>query len=254
MNKKISAEIKNIINILTTRLKYILNDNLLAIYITGSISYGGFDPGKSDIDLVIIINKELMKVQLNNIIELHLSLTEKYPIWGNRLECSYITPEMLNNINIPIKGRLYINNGKVYTDALYGNEWLINLHTLYECGINVYGPCIKEMIKIPIDINEVRKASKQDLYQNWASLLNDCSILKNSEYNAYIVLTLCRILYREKNDDIVPKNKATIWVKEHYKGKWSSIIEKAENYKHGQVLNMTREVLIFLKFVLQELR
>jgi hypothetical protein len=53
-----------------------------------------------------------------------------------------------------------------------GNEWIINHYLLAKHGIALEGPDFNELIP-PIDIQLVRQASARDLFQEWASKIDD---------------------------------------------------------------------------------
>lgn len=124
---------------------------------------------------------------------------------------------------------------------------------LYECGVALFGPDPKKLIRHPIDIDTVRNASKKDMHQEWKPLLEDSSPLSDSHFQAYVVLTLCRILHRAKNENIASKRVASTWVKKTYGKSWTTVVEKAESWQHGQEMDIAMETLRFIKFVLQEL-
>jgi hypothetical protein len=247
-------DINDILAILSEKLKNAIISKLIGIYLIGSLSYDDFDQNSSDIDLFVLLNSELSNEQIEIVKNIHDTIAKQFSFWAKRIECSYIIKEMLNSIHPPINGRLYINNGQMYIDAKFGNEWLINLHNFYECGITLFGPEPKNLIKFPLNIEAVREASKQDFYQEWEPLLKNPSILKDSHYQAYIILTLCRILYRERNEDIVSKKAASSWVKEVYCQQWKDLIEEAEEWQYGKELNLANEVLKFIEFVADELK
>jgi hypothetical protein len=104
----------------------------------------------------------------------------------------------------------------------------------------------------PVDIDQVREASRQDLIDDWKTKLQDSSGLEDSHFQAYMVMTLCRILHRTKNDGVASKRVASTWVKETYGKPWPDLIERAENWQHGQELNALQEILDFLRFVVKE--
>lgn len=210
-------DINDILILLSKNLTIILNNNFVGIYLTGSLTYGDFDPKSSDIDFLVIMNCELNDTQRTQIKKVHDVIAEKYPLWANRIEGSYITQDMLDHTAPPLKARLYINEGRIWNpDPRFGQEWLLNIYAFYDCGLALQGPDPKELFKIPIDINLVREASKQDFYQEWEPLLKNTSALEDSHYQAYVILTLCRILYRKNHADVVSKKVASTWVKNFY--------------------------------------
>lgn len=191
--------------------------------------------------------------QHNEIKNLHDRIAGYYHLWAKRIECSYITKDMLDSVKPPTKPRPYVNGGKMWEpDPPYGNEWLLNLYVLYECGITLVGQDIKTLIGHPVNVKDVREASKKDLHQEWEPLLKDSSPLTDSHFQAYVILNLCRILHRAKNDDVVSKRIASAWVKKTYGMQWNDLIEKAEAWQHGKVLDAISETLDFIRFTLQQ--
>ena len=49
--------IDNLINSYVSHSKEILGENLVGIYLHGSLAMGCFNPQKSDIDLIIVVNE-----------------------------------------------------------------------------------------------------------------------------------------------------------------------------------------------------
>ena len=245
-------DINDIIIMMLEGLKDIFAQQLKGIYLTGSLTYGGFDRSSSDIDFLVVLHNPFHGEQRRHVKNLHDQVAQKHPLWAKRIECSYITADMLQNINPPSQPRPYVNGGQMWEpDPCYGNEWLINLYALYACGIALYGPKPEQLIG-PVDINLVRKASLKDLHEEWKPKLHDPSVLADSHHQAYAILTLCRILHRAKNDNIASKQEAAAWVKKRHAKPWSTLIEKAESWGHGQELDALEDTLDFIRFVIKE--
>lgn len=247
-------DVNEVLSLLSTQLQEIFGDKLLALYLTGSLSYGDFDYGSSDIDFLAVLNKDLTANELSAIKNMHQEIAKQVPYWAKRLEGSYVPQEWLNNFTKPLKKRPYVNAG--YVALLpYGDEWLLNLYVLYECGITLWGKTPQELIKA-ININDVRKASKQNLLNEWKAKLQEKDPFVHPKYDsshlqAYAILTMCRILHRAKIDTVASKKKAAVWVKKTYPH-WLSLIEEAENWQHGIKLDQQEQVKALIKFVLQE--
>lgn len=64
--------------------------------------------------------------------------------------------------------------------------------------------------------------------------MKESSALNDSHFQAYTVLTLCRILYREKNENVASKKVAAIWVNKVYGHRWEPLINTAQNWHYGQ--------------------
>lgn len=221
-------EINHICTDISQNLENILGQKLLGVYLTGSLTYGDFNKDSSDIDLLIILRDGLSDEERELVKNMHHIIAQMHPHWENRIEASYITRDMLNSESPPTIPRPYINNGQMY-DAPYGYEWLLNIHAWYECGIALVGAAPNVLMSQPVSIESVKIASKHDFYQEWEPLLIESSALNDSHFQAYATLTLCRILHREKNNNVASKKVAAAWVNKTYGNRWKPLIEKAQN-------------------------
>jgi predicted nucleotidyltransferase len=91
MNKEISGFINLFKDILLEKC-----ENIIGIYLFGSLAYVGFNEETSDIDLVIITKTLLNKAELENIRNIHKKLNEINIKWAKRLGVSYTPIDMLN--------------------------------------------------------------------------------------------------------------------------------------------------------------
>lgn len=97
----------------------ILGDNLEGVYLTGSLSYGDFNPENSDIDLLTILRKPVSQEKHEALKEIHLCVERDNDRWAKRVECSYIPLAILQDIHPPKTPRPYIGEGIFYTEALW---------------------------------------------------------------------------------------------------------------------------------------
>lgn len=244
-------DVNEVLDLLTSNLQKILGKKLVAFYLTGSLTYSDFDYGSSDIDFLVVLTSELTITEIEGIKIMHRMIAKKVPYWEKRLEGSYIPRLWLGRINRPRNKRAYVNAGTVAM-LPYGNEWLLNLHALYDYGIPFIGESPKKLIK-PIDINDVKKASRKNLFEEWLPKLKEENPFTNPNYDsshlqAYAILTMCRILYLTCNNKSASKKVAAEWTRKTYKP-WSNLIESAESWHHGIKLNKHKEIKEFIKFV-----
>jgi predicted nucleotidyltransferase len=126
-------DVNAVLTQLSDGLTALLGEQLLGLYLTGSLTYGDFDHGSSDIDFLAVLSKELSGEQLDAIRTLHARSGEAVPRWAMRLEGSYITKDMLATKNRSERARPYINAGEIH-HYRYGNEWTVNL--LFDSGFH----------------------------------------------------------------------------------------------------------------------
>lgn len=246
------SAINSVLQEVAQGLEDILADNLVGLYLFGSLTYGDFDGKSSDIDLVAILNQAASEKELALLQQFHVQIGQQYPTWANRLEASYTPRDMLHNILPPEQPRPYVGEGTFYAEAGYGNEWIINLYLLYQHGIALLGPDFKTLVD-PIDIVEVQKAAVRDLFREWVPKISDLAWLDNSHYQSYIILNLCRILYTVMAGATGSKKVSAAWVKKTF-SQWESLIQTAENWHYD--IDMTRrdETIIFIQFVIDQVK
>ena len=250
-------DINDIAAIFTRDLKEILGSQLAGFYLTGSLTYGGFDRGSSDIDFWAVLKSPISDPERQRIKAMHASMEKLYPEWADRIEVPYILRDVLGSTMPPEGTRPFFNAGELWEpDPPFHDNWLINLYALRECGVALAGPDPKALIE-PIDMKDVREASKRDLRARWQKKLDsgepfgDGKYWTTSHIRAYSVLTMCRVLYRARNDGVVSKRAASAWVKENY-GEWKNLIERAEAWQMGQPMSAEEEAIAFIRFTLDE--
>jgi len=246
-------DLDKILNALTKGISHILGENLIGIYITGSLSYGDFNPENSDIDLLAILKIPALQEKLEALKQLHLQVEADYETWSKRIECSYIPIDMLENIQPPKTPRPYIGEGIFYPEAPYGNEWIINQYLLYNHGISLIGPDFKTLVK-PIDIEDVREACIRDLFEEWETKINIPEWLNNSHYQSYIVLNLCRILYTVFCYKTASKKASASWVKNEFAPQRNNLIQIAEDWHYGKEMTLQKETIEFIIFVVGKVK
>ncbi|MBX9787197.1 MAG: DUF4111 domain-containing protein [Alphaproteobacteria bacterium] len=240
-------------NSLTTGIALVLEENLVGMYLTGSLSYGDFNPENSDIDLLVIIKNPISEEKLGVLKKMHLDVERNNNKWAKRIECSYVPLEMLSSILPPKTPRPYIGEGIFYPEAPYGNEWIINQYLLYTDGIPLLGPDFKILVK-PIDIEDVRAACIRDLFEEWEPKIHDPEWLNNSHYQSYIILNLCRILYTVTRHATATKKISASWVKREFAPEWSPLIQTAEDWHYGKEMNLNEQTIEFIQFVVSKVK
>ena len=246
-------DVNKVLNSLTGEIALILGEILVGVYLTGSLSYGDFNPENSDIDLLVIIKNPISEEKLEALKKMHLDVERNNDKWAKRIECSYVLLEMLPSILPPKTPRPYIGEGIFYPEAPYGNEWIINQYLLYNHGISLLGPDFKILVK-PIDIEDVRAACIQDLFEEWDPKIYNPEWLNNSHYQSYIVLNLCRILYTVMRHATTTIKVSASWVKCELAPRWSSLIQTAEDWHYGKEMNLKEQTIEFIQFVVSKVK
>lgn len=246
------ADVNAMIDDLTRETRDILRDNLLGLYLTGSLSYGDFNRNSSDIDLVAIVRRPVSPQELTQLQAMHQRIEVKHPIWAARVEASYTPQAMLANVLPPNEPRPYYGEATFYPAAQYGNEWIINNYWLCTASIALTGASFTTLLP-NVDMADVQQASLRDLFREWEPKLREPEWLDNPHYQTYLVVNLCRILYTVMQGKLGSKKVSAAWVKSAYP-QWQPLIAAAEAWGYGVELHNEAETLDFLRFVIATVR
>ncbi len=212
-----------------------LSDNLIGIYLHGSLAMGCFNDKYSDIDLLVIVENEfspeIKKTIIDKIIE--LSDSGKFP--PKDLEFSIVKKNYLKPFFYPTPYELHY--------SLYWKEKLrdkpadffvsekrvdkdlgTHFRVLYERGYTLYGTDIKDVLEKP----------SNDIYLD--AIMYD--IVDSKEENVsdkeYHILNLCRTYAFLKTNDIMSKREGGVWMYSTSDIENRDVIKKALDYYSGK--------------------
>ncbi len=134
------SDINSLLENISKELQNCLNDNLVGIYIFGSLTWGDFNYKSSDIDIVVVTNSD---ITLQNFVALdliHKKLIEKYPYWDDRIEIAYVSLSSLRNLKKSKCAIALISPGEPFNIKVAGTDWIINFYLLQSNNITVFGP------------------------------------------------------------------------------------------------------------------
>ena len=210
----------------------ILGDNLLGMYLVGSLAAGDFDWENSDIDFIIVTAVELSSEQIAALTTMHARIAAGSSKWAVEIEGSYIPRNALRRYDPANALHPHIFRGVGEGESVlfmmqHASDWIIQRHVLREHGIVVVGPPPHTLVD-PVEPEEIRDAVR-DLAPVWPEpLLHDPEPLRvHDGYHAYTVVTLCRMLYTLEHGTIVSKPVAARWARGLEDGRWSALIDRA---------------------------
>ena len=234
-------------------VRKILSENMIGLYLFGSLTYGDFVRGRSDIDLQAVVREPLGSDELSSIEKFHLELERRHAAWAGRVECSYVPAVLLSEILPPTTPRPWWGFSALYRAAPYGNEWIINQYLLDEYGLALVGPDFGTLLERPVDVMQVRKASARDLFREWEPKIDDPEWLTVSHYQSYLVLNLCRILFAVIGGDVASKSRAAAWVVTTYP-EWRDVVTEALLWRHGMEMKRQNDAIAFVRFGIQKVK
>ncbi len=206
----------------------ILRDNLIGIYLYGSLAMECFHPRLSDIDVILVVKERLSKEQRKEIIEYLKGSCSK----DRRIELSIIRADAVRNPQYPLMVDLHYEYwGNIFENEK-DNEILSNLYTTRKRGFCVWGEPISEVFsKIPAqyhlrsvieDIEHTRKY----LHENPERVGYDPAV--------YWILGSCRILAFIREEKVLSKLEGGQWGLAHLPKEYHNIVKLALSRYQGK--------------------
>ena len=231
-----NADINNVLQGFVVDIQSILRDQFVGLYLYGSLALGDFDPLTSDIDFIVLTQKEITDHQFTALCELHAHFDQNNSTWGKKIEAAYIPLDAFHHH--PTASSLYpqIEKGTVLTRTPLEIGWAFQRYILREYGITVVGPSPHSLID-PVDPLEMRQTAaniirmwqEQSRYDpswlEWARIISS---------QAFIVLTLCRIRYSLQTGSVTSKLAAARWAQAVYGPRWNLLIDRALAGQHNE--------------------
>lgn len=220
----------------------ILGDNLVGIYLHGSLALGCFTWDKSDIDFIAVVENEPAPFEKAEIIKLLLMLDADAPPKG--LEMSVVPRSACERFMYPMPYYLHFSNGhkQSYIDDLEGHIAILHgvdrdlaahFTVIREVGKTLFGAPISEVF------GNVPPSDYLD------SILGD---IENAEEDiledpVYITLNLCRIMGYLEGAGVLSKLAGGQWGTEHLT-QYADVINSAlTEYSGGEITSVTAERL-----------
>lgn len=225
---KYPAEVASLLENLTNQFPKLLGDNLVGIYIFGSMTQGAFDAARSDIDLMVVTREEVSDRQYERVGE-WFEQQSAANAWTARLQMMILGRDDLLTMNAQA---VHYQFGKFSRGGSDGNPipWI----NILETGITLIGPSPAEFVTeiLPETLHETLIRELRYLREE---LGNPASEWRDKpKYRAYAILTVCRILYTFQKGKIVSKPRAAVWSLRKLPTEWHSLVEAAVAHDAGR--------------------
>jgi len=232
----------------------ILTNNLVGIYVHGSIAFDCFNFEKSDIDFIVVVNHEITEETKLRLLKVLEDLRSKAPQKGFEmsvvlkkycLDFEYPTPYELHFSNGWLKR--YLENSLILCDNNHKADKDLAAHftIIKQVGIVLCG------VPVASIFGEVKKEYYVD------SIKNDIKDAKLEilDNPIYIILNLCRVLAYLKDSLILSKAKGGEWGIHNLHQQYLDIIEKALYcYTHETTMTFNEETAFdYCNYMLSEI-
>ncbi|MCD6083278.1 DUF4111 domain-containing protein [Candidatus Aerophobetes bacterium] len=236
-----SKEIKNLLDSIVENFRLTLKDNLVGVYLHGSLAMGCFNFKSGDIDFLVVVKDKMDVETKKRIINFILELSRSKYVPPKGFEFSVILQRYLKDFVYPTPFELHYSKiwrkdyelGKVdYTKENEDPDLAAHITVTLNRGICLYGEPIRQIFS-PIT---------EKCYIE--SMLYDVKDIKDNIFKdpIYGILNLCRVLYYLREKFVSSKYEAGIWALENLPEKFKDLIDKALlSYKEGMEVEWDNE-------------
>ena len=228
----LDPELRHVLDEFVKRLKPILGDNLLAVYLQGSFALEGGD-ADSDVDFLVVIEDDLPDTILPELEAMHRSLFDIKSYWSHHLEGSYFPKEILKTEDHHRTPLIYVDNGSRNLErSAHDNELVVRWVTR-EHGITLYGADPKTYID-PIACADLKREVKQTMHTWGQEIIKGDYTIDNVWAQAFAVIMYCRMLHTLATGAIHSKPSGVQWAQVTLDEQWHTLIAEAWQKRQNQ--------------------
>ncbi len=246
---------EKVIDEFVEKSKEILKENLTGIYLHGSAVMGCYNPKKSDLDLIVVVNEPIQDDVKRRFMDMVVELNKKGPAKG--IEMSVVTKNVCKPFTYPTPFELhfsvmhmgwYKDNPENYIQKMKGSDKDLAAHftIIGKRGKCLYGLPVEEVFA------PVPKADYMDsILEDIAEATED--ILDNT---MYITLNLARVLAYKKYGQIFSKKEGGEWALKNVPAEYHPLIKAAmSEYATGEDFSYDHALAkSYAEYMLEEIK
>lgn len=221
-------EVREVLESLLTGIRWALGDNLVGVYLRGSLVTGDFEPDASDVDFFAVTERRVSQAEFEALAALHERLSTLPNKFGHELEGTYVDRASARRFR---QGERHptIGRGETLQWAQHGENWVLERWTVREQGFPLLGPDPRMLIDSvsPEELKAAVRARLKD-WAAWANDPDDPDWQSHRGHKAYVVETMCRALYTLRHGELPGKPRAVAWALQTLPEPWRSTVEHSK--------------------------
>jgi hypothetical protein len=222
--------VDQILRILFGRVREILADQFVGMYLYGSLSSGDFDEASSDVDFLVVTRSELSAEQLSRLATMHADIKGSGAPFADRLEGSYLPAGALRRYDPANSHHPSVGVDWEFGMREHGWNWVLERDNVLRSGRAVAGPAPATLID-PVGPAELKTAVRHVLNEFWGRD-DKPDWLGLAAYQAFAILTMCRALYTLDTGRQATKPQAARWAGDLLGEPWRDHIAWALEHRH----------------------
>lgn len=219
-------ESQELLDKLTEYSNHIFGDNLVGVYLHGSMAMGCFNPMKSDLDILVIVENPITYIQKKMFMDVIVALNDSAPAKG--IEMSIVRSEYCKNFVYPTPFDLHFSNMHLnwyksnpieYIEKMNGTDHDLAAHFVItkNRGVALCGKAISDVFgKIPSEA--YLDSIKCDINGAQDEVIDN---------PIYFILNLCRVLAYVRDRLVLSKKEGGEWAIINIDNKYHGLIREA---------------------------
>jgi hypothetical protein len=205
------------------RLHTALDGELAGAYLQGSFALGDADE-ESDVDFVVVTERELADVDVDELQAMHAELFASASPWAQHLEGSYASRAGIEKVDPARAPWWFLDNGSSTLERDSHCNTAIVRWVLREHGVTLYGPPPPELIGA-VSADDLAADARWAMadYLEWIETLDGWSV----RLQGLIVLSFCRALQTIELGVVGSKRAAGEWALGAVGPEWHDLIRAA---------------------------
>jgi predicted nucleotidyltransferase len=225
----VQAQADKLLDRLTSDLVRVLGSNLRSVIVHGSYVAGGFEPDRSDLDLLAVVAAPVTTALVSPLADLHDAVVAEYPAWTDRLELEVLDGPAIERCHDRPHDMIRLSPDEPLHLIVADCHHLAGWYAARTYGKSLYGSAPTEVIPL------ITKAQFLDVVRDHASQWPTWAAEADTPRSqAYAVLTICRAVCTLTDGRQVSKREAARWASQRYPAH-AALIGWAEGwwYHHG---------------------
>jgi hypothetical protein len=203
----VATEPTQLLDQLTEAVSAVLGDDLLSLTVHGSYVAGDFEPDRSDLDLLAVLDSEPDHAMLERLRPLHERIAVEHPQWADRIEVDYLSLATLRELADRPGPMIRVSPGEPLHLLEATRHYLIHIVSARQGGKTLRGVDVPSLF--PAVPTEVLTDVIHEHVEGWSTWVQDARGRPGAQ--AYAVLTLCRALHLIEVGDQRSKRQAGAW-------------------------------------------
>src|SRR5438105_7269495 len=219
------ADVNETLRDLLAQSRTILGPQFVGMVLSGSLAVGDFDPHTSDIDLMFVTDTPLSADRFAALQAMHARFAGGGSPWAMRLEAVYIPAPALRRGALTEERYPVLERGRALATEPLESAWSVQRFTLREHGRPVAGPEPRTLLD-PVDPDDMRREGAA-IAGEWLEKAHaDSSWMtwfRQRDSQAFVILTLCRLLYTLETGAVASKPAAAGWAQPTLGPRWAGL-------------------------------